>query len=141
MKTQFARKGDVDRKWYVVNADGLVLGRMAVKIAMHLRGKTKAQFTPHADAGDFVVVVNASKIKVTGKKLEDKVYYSHTGYPGGLKSATLKERMEKHPEKVIMDAVRGMLPKSRLGRAMLKKLKVYGGAEHPHEAQQPVAMA
>lgn len=137
MKTTFAAKGDVERKWYVVDAKDAILGRLASRIAVYLRGKNKPQFTPNADTGDFVVVVNADKVKLTGKKLDNKMYYRHSGYPGGLKAMTAKERLSKKPEEVIIDAVGGMLPKGRLGRAMLKKLKVYRGPEHPHKAQKP----
>lgn len=137
MKTQFAKKGEIDRKWYVLDAEGKVLGRLASKVATYLRGKTKPVFTPNMDTGDFVIVINADKIRLTGKKLEEKVYYHHTGYPGGLKAQTAKERLNRSPESLIMDAVKGMLPKNRLGRAMLKKLKVYRGSEHPHAAQKP----
>lgn len=137
MKTQFAKKGEIDRKWYVLDAEGRVLGRLASKVATYLRGKTKPVFTPNMDTGDFVIVINADKIRLTGKKLDEKVYYHHTGYPGGLKAQTAKERLNRSPESLIMDAVKGMLPKNRLGRAMLKKLKVYRGSEHPHAAQKP----
>jgi large subunit ribosomal protein L13 len=137
MKTQFAKKGEVERKWLLVDAEGQVLGRLASQIAARLRGKHKPVFTPHVDAGDFVVVVNADKVRFTGRKLDQKVYYRHSNYPGGLKSETLKERLEKKPEEVVRDAVWGMLPKNRLGRTLIKKLKVYSGAEHPHEAQKP----
>lgn len=137
MKTQFAKKGEIDRKWYVLDAEGKVLGRLASRVATYLRGKTKPVFTPNVDTGDFVIVINADKIRLTGKKLEEKVYYHHTGYPGGLKAQTAKERLNRSPESLIMDAVKGMLPKNRLGRAMLKKLKVYRGSEHPHAAQKP----
>ncbi|MBM4141059.1 MAG: 50S ribosomal protein L13 [Nitrospira sp.] len=137
MKTQFASKDDVEHKWYLVNAEGAVLGRLAVKIANYLRGKNKPVFTPNSDTGDFIVVVNADKVKLTGKKLDKKIYYRHSGYPGGLKAETAKERLRKKPEEVIIDAVWGMLPKGRLGRAILKKLKVYKGPEHPHKAQKP----
>jgi len=137
MKTCFAKKGEVERKWYLVDASDKVLGRLASRIATYLRGKHKAQFTPNVDTGDFIVVVNAEKVKLTGKKLDDKVYYHHTGYPGGIKAETARKRLQRKPEAVIMDAVWGMLPKNRLGRAMLKKLKVYRGAEHPHQSQQP----
>jgi len=137
MKTQFASKDDVEHKWYLVNAEGAVLGRLAVKIANYLRGKNKPVFTPNSDTGDFIVVVNADKVKLTGKKLDKKIYYRHSGYPGGLKAETAKERLRKKPEGVIIDAVWGMLPKGRLGRAILKKLKVYKGPEHPHKAQKP----
>ncbi len=137
MKTLFAKKTDIEYKWYLVDAKDAVLGRLAVKIAVCLRGKNKAIFTPNADTGDFVVVVNAEKVRTTGKKLDDKIYYHHSGYPGGIKARTLRERLSKEPQKVISDAVWGMLPKNRLGRAMLKKLKVYKGSEHPHAAQKP----
>lgn len=137
MKTQFAKKGEVERKWLLVDAEGQVLGRLASQIAARLRGKHKPVFTPHVDTGDFVVVVNADKVRFTGRKLDQKVYYRHSNYPGGLKSETLKERLEKKPEEVVRDAVWGMLPKNRLGRTLIKKLKVYSGAEHPHEAQKP----
>ncbi|NOZ26121.1 MAG: 50S ribosomal protein L13 [Nitrospirae bacterium] len=137
MKTCFAKKGEVERKWYLVDASDKVLGRLATRIATYLRGKHKAQFTPNVDTGDFIVVVNAEKVKLTGKKLDDKIYYHHTGYPGGIKAETAGKRLQRKPEAVIMDAVWGMLPKNRLGRAMLKKLKVYRGAEHPHKSQQP----
>jgi large subunit ribosomal protein L13 len=137
MKTVFAKKEDVKRAWYVVDASDKVLGRLASRIAVHLRGKNKPQFTPNADTGDFIVVVNAEKVRLTGNKLKNKVYYWHTGYPGGIRSATARERLEKEPEKVIEDAVWGMLPKNRLGRAMFKKLKVYKGEKHPHESQKP----
>jgi large subunit ribosomal protein L13 len=137
MKTQFAKKGEAERKWLLVDAEGQVLGRLASQIATRLRGKHKPVFTPHVDAGDFVVVINAEKVRFTGRKLDQKVYYRHSNYPGGLKSETLKERMAKEPEEVVRDAVWGMLPKNRLGRTLIKKLKVYSGAEHPHEAQKP----
>ena len=137
MITQFAKKGEVTKKWYVFDATDKVLGRLATRIAVYLRGKHKPIFTPHVDTGDFVIVVNAEKIKLTGNKLEDKVYYRHSGYPGGIKAETAKVRLVSKPEAIIMDAVWGMLPKNRLGRAMLKKLKVYRGSNHPHEAQKP----
>jgi large subunit ribosomal protein L13 len=137
MRTVFAKKGDVERKWYLVDANNAVLGRLAVKIANYLRGKNKPIFTPNTDTGDFIVVVNAEKVKLTGRKLDNKVYYRHSGYPGGIKSETARERMNKAPETILADAVWGMLPKGRLGRAMIKKLKVYRGPEHPHEAQKP----
>lgn len=137
MKTQFARRDDVQRKWYLADAEDAVLGRLATKIATHLRGKNKAIFTPHIDTGDFIIVINADKVRLTGKKLEQKTYYRHSGYPGGLKYEVAKDRLRRKPEKVIIDAVWGMLPKGRLGRAMIKKLKVYRGSEHPHRAQKP----
>ncbi len=137
MKTQFVKKGEAERKWHVVDAEGQVLGRLASQIASRLRGKHKPVFTPNVDAGDFVVVVNADKVRVTGKKLEQKTYYRHSDYPGGLRSETLRERMAKKPEDVVRDAVWGMLPKNRLGRTLIKKLKVYSGKAHPHTAQKP----
>jgi large subunit ribosomal protein L13 len=137
MKTVFVKKEDVQRKWYVVDAEGATLGRLASRIASYLRGKHKPIFTPNVDTGDFIIVINAEKIKLTGKKLTDKVYYWHTGYRGGLKAATPKELLEKSPERLIKDAVWGMLPKNRLGRQIFKKLKVYKGSEHPHSAQKP----
>jgi len=137
MRTAFVKKEEVDRKWYVFDADGQTLGRFASRIAKILMGKNKPTYTPNVDDGDFVVVINAEKVKITGKKLTDKVYYHHTGYIGSLKSGTLKDRLAKEPEEVIVDAVWGMLPKTRLGRKMIKKLKVYRGSEHPHKAQKP----
>ncbi|MBW2630183.1 MAG: 50S ribosomal protein L13 [Deltaproteobacteria bacterium] len=135
MKTYSARKEDVARDWYLVDADGKALGRLAAEIAKRLRGKHKPVYTPHIDTGDFIVVVNADKIALTGKKLTDKIYYHHTGYPGGLKSATAGKMLEEKPEDLLTGAVRGMLPKNSLGRQMLKKLKVYRGDRHPHKAQ------
>ena len=137
MRTQFAKKNEVERKWYVFDARDVVLGRLATKVAIYLRGKNKPVFTPNVDTGDFVIVVNAGKVRLTGNKLDDKVYYHHSGYIGGIKAANARERLSSDPEGVIMDAVWGMLPKNRLGRAMLKKLKVYRGTEHPHAAQKP----
>ncbi|MDH4099768.1 MAG: 50S ribosomal protein L13 [Nitrospirota bacterium] len=137
MKTVMATKQNIEKQWYLVDAENKVLGRLASEIAAVLRGKKKPSFVPHEDTGDFVVVVNAEKIAMTGKKLTDKVYYSHSFYPGGLKAATPKELLEKAPEKILTFAVKGMLPKNRLGRQMIKKLKVYAGTEHPHEAQKP----
>jgi len=137
MRTLFAKKSEVERKWYLVDAKDAVLGRLAVKIAQCLTGKNKPIFTPNSDTGDFVIVINADKIRFTGKKLDKKVYYSHSNYPGGLKAETAKHRLGRYPEKIITDAVWGMIPKGRLGRAMIKKLKVYKGSEHPHEAQKP----
>lgn len=137
MRTLFAKKEDVERRWYLMDAKDAVLGRMAVKIANCLTGKNKPIFTPNSDTGDFIIVVNAEKVKLTGKKLDNKMYYRHSGYPGGIKSETARERLKKYPERVITGAVWGMLPKGRLGRAMIKKLKVYRGSEHPHEAQKP----
>jgi len=137
MKTQYAKKGEVDRRWYVVDAKDAVLGRLATKIATYLRGKNKPVFTPNVDTGDFIIVINADKVRLTGRKLDNKVYYHHTGYIGGIKAQTAKTLIEKHPEQIIEKAVWGMLPKNTLGRQMLKKLKVYKGAEHPHKAQAP----
>jgi large subunit ribosomal protein L13 len=137
MKTKFAKEEEIDKKWYVVDADGQILGRMAARIAAYLRGKHKPVYTPNSDTGDFIVVINADKVKFTGSKLEDKLYYRHTGYIGSIKAKSLKDRIGCEPEKVIMDAVWGMLPKNRLGRAMFKKLKVYRGSTHPHSAQKP----
>ncbi|MEC4676669.1 MAG: 50S ribosomal protein L13, partial [Nitrospirota bacterium] len=127
----------IDRTWYVFDAKDAVLGRLATKVATYLRGKNKPVFTPNVDTGDFVIVINADKIKLTGKKTTDKIYYHHTGYIGGIKARTAKELLEKKPEEIIQKAVWGMLPKNRLGRAIIKKLKIYRGAEHPHEAQSP----
>jgi large subunit ribosomal protein L13 len=140
MSTWTVRPGDIQRKWYIVDASDLVLGRLATRIATVLRGKHRPQYTPHADCGDHVIVINAEKIRVTGNKENDKVYYRHSGYAGGLKSITLEKQREKHPERIIEAAVKGMMPKGPLGRSMLKKLKVYAGGDHPHEAQQPEAM-
>lgn len=137
MKTFVPKKDDVARKWWLVNAEGKVLGRLATKVATLLRGKNKPQFVDFCDTGDFVIVINAEKITVTGKKLEEKVYYSHSGYPGGLKSETLKDLLKAKPEEAIRRAVWGMIPKNKLGRAVFKKLKVYRGPHHPHEAQMP----
>jgi len=137
MKTQFAKKSDIDRKWYVVDAKDAVLGKLATKVAVYLRGKNKPVFTPNADTGDFIIVINAEKIKLTGNKVTDKVYYHHSGYIGGIKAQTAKELLEKKPEQIIEKAVWGMLPKNKLGRMMIKKLKVYRGSEHPHKAQTP----
>ena len=137
MKTYQAKPLEVEREWLVIDAEDQVLGRVAAKAAMLLKGKHKPQYTPHVDTGDFVIVINADKIKVTGTKITSKEYYRHSGFPGGLKCETFAEAMAKHPERVIEHAVYGMLPKNTLGRAMGKKLKVYAGAEHPHAAQKP----
>ncbi len=137
MKTYVASTEDRDRQWVVVDAEGQTLGRLATRIADALRGKRKPTYTPHIDVGDFVVVVNAEKISVTGAKRTEKLYHRHSGYPGGLRSRTLNEMLEKRPEEVIRLAVKGMLPKNRLGRKQLTKLKVYAGPEHPHAAQKP----
>ncbi|MFH1681658.1 MAG: 50S ribosomal protein L13 [Candidatus Eisenbacteria bacterium] len=131
------RRGDVPRRWFVINADGVVLGRLASAVAFRLRGKHTPFFTPHDDVGDFVIVVNASKVRTTGRKAEQKSYHSHSGYYGGSKQVSFLARMEKHPEWVVQKAVRGMLPKNRLGRRLLKKLHVYRGPDHPHRAQVP----
>src|SRR3954465_1441701 len=139
-KTWNAKPGEIDRRWYVVDAEGQTLGRLATQIADTLRGKRKPTYTPHVDTGDFVVVVNAEKIVVTGDKLHSKLYHRHSGYPGGLKSRTLNDMLERRPEEVIRIAVKGMLPRNRLGRKQLTKLKVYAGPEHPHAAQQPQAL-
>jgi large subunit ribosomal protein L13 len=140
MKTYVATPADRQRDWYVVDAEGQTLGRLATRIADALRGKLKPQYTPHIDTGDFVVVVNAEKIRVTGNKLEQKRYWRHSGYPGGIKSRTLSEMLERRPEEVIRKAVKGMLPRNRLARKQLTKLKVYAGPDHPHAAQQPKPM-
>ncbi len=140
MKTYSAKTNEVSRNWLLFDATGKTLGRMATEIASRLKGKHKAEFTPHVDTGDYVVVVNAEKVRVTGNKAKDKMYYSHSGYPGGLKSIPFEKLIDKSPEKVIKLAVKGMLPKTPLGRSMFKKLKVYAGAKHPHEAQQPQAL-
>ena len=137
MKTYYAKPGEVQREWLLVDATDMTLGRLASAVAQILRGKNKPTYTPHVDTGDFVVVVNCDKIKVTGAKVTDKVYTRHTGHPGGLRQETFQEAMAKHPERVIMHAVKGMLPHNRLGAQMLKKLKVYAGPEHPHAAQNP----
>ena len=137
MKSYMAKANEVERKWYVIDAEGKVLGRLASEIASVLRGKRKPIFTPHVDCGDFVIVINADKVVLTGNKLNQKIYAYHTGYPGGRREVVYAEMMEKRPEKVIELAVKGMLPKNRLGRKMIKKLKVYTGSEHPHTAQAP----
>jgi large subunit ribosomal protein L13 len=137
MTTYFATHTSRQRDWYIVDADGKNLGRLATRIADTLRGKRKPEYTPHIDTGDFVVVINAEKITVTGNKLEDKRYYRHSGYPGGLRSRSLQEMLDRRPEEVVRNAVRGMLPRNRLARAQLRKLKIYAGPEHPHQAQQP----
>jgi len=137
MKTYVATPADRERNWYVVDAEGKTLGRMATQIAQVLRGKRKPTYTPHIDVGDFVIVVNAEKVAVTGDKREKKLYWRHSGYPGGIRSRTLGDMLEKRPEEVIRKAVKGMLPRNRLSRAQLRKLKVYAGPEHPHQAQKP----
>ena len=140
MKTYVANAQDRERNWLLVDAEGQTLGRLATQIADALRGKRKPAYTPHVDTGDFVIVVNAEKISVTGQKLQEKKYYRHSGYPGGLKSRTLNDMLERRPEEVIRLAVKGMLPRTRLGRAQLRKLKVYAGPDHPHAAQKPQPM-
>ncbi|NLY66313.1 MAG: 50S ribosomal protein L13 [Tissierellia bacterium] len=137
MKSYIAKPNEVERKWYLIDAEGKVLGRLASEIAKILRGKHKPTYTPHVDTGDFVIVINADKVKLTGNKLDQKYHRYHTGYPGGLKSIVYRDMLERKPEKVIELAVKGMLPKNRLGRKMFKKLKVYSGPEHKHEAQKP----
>ena len=141
MQTYMANPDKIERKWYVVDADGCTLGRLASGVASVLRGKNKPQFTPHVDTGDYVIIVNADKIKVTGKKLEQKIYYNHSDYVGGMKETTVKEMMAKKPEKVVELAVKGMLPKGPLGRQMYTKLFVYAGPDHKHAAQQPKELA
>ena len=137
MNTYVTKQTDIKRDWYVVDAQGQTLGRLATRIAAVLKGKHKPIYTPSLDTGDYVVVINAGKLVATGRKLDEKMYYRHTGYPGGLRRINLRDQLEKHPERVISAAVRGMLPHNRLGRAMFKKLKVYAGAEHPHAAHKP----
>ena len=139
MKTYVAKPGEFEQKWHLIDARGLVLGRLASEVAKILRGKDKPIFTPHVDTGDYVVIVNAANVRLTGKKLDDKIYYHHTGYPGGIKSITAAELMEKNPTELINTAVKGMLPKNKLGRQIIKKLKIYAGSEHQHQAQEPVA--
>ena len=135
--TKSAKEQDIQREWYVIDAQGQTLGRLATRVATILRGKNKPLYTPHMDCGDYVIVVNAEKVHVTGQKMTQKKYYRHSGYPGGLKEVTLRDQLQKFPNRVIEAAVRGMLPKNRLGRQMFKKLKVYAGPNHPHQAQQP----
>jgi large subunit ribosomal protein L13 len=137
MKTVSARAQDVQRSWLLVDAEDKTLGRLATEVARRLRGKHKPEYTPHVDTGDYVVVVNADKVRVTGNKTTDKIYYRHSGYPGGIKGISFEKLQEKHPERIIEKAVKGMLPRNPLGRAMFRKLKVYAGPEHPHSAQQP----
>ncbi|NKF24036.1 50S ribosomal protein L13 [Solimonas marina] len=137
MKTIFAKSETVKRDWYVIDATDKTLGRLATEVARRLRGKHKPEYTPHCDTGDYIVIVNAEKVRATGNKVQDKVYYSHSEYPGGIKSITLEKLLQKHPERVIEKAVKGMLPGGPLGYAQFRKLKVYAGSEHPHAAQQP----
>ena len=138
MKTYQAKKEELNRQWYLMNAEGKVLGRLSTELAKILKGKNKPSYTPHVDTGDFVVVINAEKISLTGKKMKDKVYYHHTGYPGGIKETTAEKLLVKKPTEIIRMAVKGMLPKNSLGRQMLRKLKIYAGPNHPHEAQKPI---
>ena len=140
MKTFMQKKENIERNWYVIDAEGQTLGRLATKAAHILRGKHKVTYTPHVDSGDYVIVINAEKVVLTGIKLEDKKYYNHSGYPGGLRERTAKEMIEKYPEEMVERAIKGMLPHGRLGRAMGKKLFVYRGSDHKHEAQKPVAL-
>ena len=137
MKTMSIKPESVKRDWYIIDAEGKTLGRMAAEIAIRLRGKHKAEYTPHVDTGDYIIVINAEKVRVTGNKAKDKIYHRHTGYPGGLKSVSFEKLIDKAPERVVQNAVKGMLPKGPLGYAMIKKLKIYAEAEHPHSAQQP----
>jgi large subunit ribosomal protein L13 len=137
MKTYTAKPGEIERHWYVVDAEAKTLGRLATQIADVLRGKDKPAYTPHVDTGDFVIVVNAEKVHVTGQKLDQKVYYRHSGYPGGLRTRTLREQLARRPEEVLRKAVKGMLPKNKLAAAQLRKLKIYAGPDHPHAAQNP----
>ncbi|MFW5837730.1 MAG: 50S ribosomal protein L13 [Desulfovibrionaceae bacterium] len=141
MKTYSPKASELSREWLVVDAENMILGRLATEIAIRLRGKHKPEFTPHMDNGDFVVVVNADKIRFTGRKLDQKMYYRHSGYPGGIKERPLREMMAARPEEVVRKAVRGMLPKNRLARQLIKKLKIYTGPEHPHAAQNPQELA
>jgi large subunit ribosomal protein L13 len=140
MKTYQAKKEELDHKWYLVNAEGKVLGRLSAELAKILKGKNKPTYTPHLDTGDFVVVVNAEKITLTGKKMKDKIYYHHTGYPGGIKEMNAEKLLAKKPTEMIRMAVKGMLPKTSLGRQMLRKLKIYAGPNHPHESQKPISL-
>lgn len=141
MRTFTGKTAEIEREWFVVDAEGQTLGRLASRIAPILKGKHKPTYMPHLDAGDFVVIVNAEKVRVTGQKLDQKFYHRHSGYPGGLTSISLRDQLAKHPERVLQLAIKGMLPKNKLGRRMLKKLKVYAGPEHPHQAQQPKQLA
>jgi len=140
MKTYQAKKEEVEHQWYLVDAEGKVLGRLATELAKILRGKNKPIYTPHVDTGDFVIVVNAGKVALTGKKMKDKIYYHHTGYPGGIREISAEKLLAKKPTEMIRIAVKGMLPKNSLGRQMIQKLKIYAGAKHPHEAQKPVPL-
>ena len=140
LKTHVVKTSDIEREWFVVDAAGQTLGRLASSIAKILKGKHKATYSPHLDVGDYVVVVNAEKIAVSGRKMDQKMYYRHTGYPGGLKSINLRDQLVRHPTFAVKAAVKGMLPKNRLGRRMMRKLKVYAGPDHPHQSQQPTAL-
>lgn len=140
MKTYQAKKEEVEHQWYLVDAEGRILGRLATELAKILRGKNKPIYTPHVDTGDFVIVVNAGKVALTGKKMKDKIYYHHTGHPGGIKEMTAEKLLAKKPTEMIRIAVKGMLPKTSLGRQMIRKLKIYAGAKHPHEAQKPIPL-
>ena len=140
MKTFSAKPHEIRREWFVVDAQGQTLGRLAARVATILRGKHKPIYTPHVDCGDYVIVVNAGKINVTGQKLDQKMYYRHSGYPGGLRQVSLRRQLQIHPDRIVETAVRGMLPKNRLGRKMFKKLKIYVGPDHPHQAQQPKSL-
>jgi large subunit ribosomal protein L13 len=137
VRTYRCKKEEIERDWYVVDAEGQTLGRLASRIATILRGKHKPIYTPHLDCGDFVIVLNADKVRVTGRKMDQKFYYRYSGYPGGLSQISLRDQLARHPERVLQAAIRGMLPKNKLGRQMIKKLKVYAGDEHPHQAQRP----
>lgn len=141
MKTSSAKYKDTVHRWYVVDAQQKVLGRLATGIAHYLRGKHKPEYSPHLDIGDYIIVINAEKVRVTGNKLKDKVYYRHSGYPGGIKATVLEQMLKQHPERVLERAVRGMLPRTSLGRSMERKLKVYVGVDHPHRAQNPIALS
>jgi large subunit ribosomal protein L13 len=141
VRTYTTKPEDIKREWFVIDATGMTLGRLATQIATVLKGKHKPIYSPHMDTGDFVIVVNAHKVRVTGRKLDQKIYYRHSGYPGGLKEISLRDQLDRHPDRVIRLAVRGMLPKNRLGRQMIKKLKIYATPGHPHEAQQPKPFA
>lgn len=140
MKSYMPKADEIKRNWYIIDADGMVLGRLASELAMILSGKRKPIYTPHLDTGDFVIVINAEKIKLTGNKLNKKSHYYHTGYPGGLKEVPYREMMQKHPDRLLRIAVKGMLPKNKLGKRMMKRLRIFEGAEHPHEAQQPIEL-
>jgi large subunit ribosomal protein L13 len=140
VRTFTAKTAEIKRQWYVVDAQGQTLGRLASKIAPILKGKHKPTYTPHLDCGDYVVVLNVDKVRVTGRKLDQKIYYRHSEYPGGLKSINLRDQLAQHPDRVLLAAVKGMLPKNRLGRQMIKKLKLYAGEDHPHQAQQPKSL-